>query len=99
MKATELGTSTSAAAGAAVEMGTTPFPIGSNAVLMLHSKGGAFAGTAKVQTSDDNSTWADVSGSTVTTAGTTLVNVVVAKYMRINCTAFTSGSATATMLG
>lgn len=99
MKTTEIGTSNSVAVGAAVEMGTTPFPVGGRAVLVMYSKGAAYVGAAKVQVSDDNSTWTDLAGASLSALGMVLMDVTVAKYMRINGTAWTSGSITAALIG
>lgn len=94
-----LGTLTSATTATAVATGTTPFIQKNSAALLMHSTTGAFSGSAKVQSSDDNSIWSDVSGSTITGPGLIVVNIAsLARYYRLNCTSFTSGSVSATLI-
>lgn len=90
----------SAAAGTAVanplEVGQAP---GRDAVAVIHSPGGAFVGTVKLQTSDDNSTWADAAtAQAMTGPGIAFVAHAAARYYRLNVTAYTSGSISATII-
>jgi hypothetical protein len=55
-----------------------------------------------LQGSDDNSTWADISGSTFTTTAGGLLYVNIAdapKYIRLNCTSYASGTVKAVLIG
>ena len=95
-----IGTLTSATTSTAVATGTTPFIQGNPATLLLHSTTGAFVGSAKLQSSDDNSTFDDVSGAVLAGPGLIAMNIAsLAKYYRLNCTAYTSGSVSATLMG
>jgi hypothetical protein len=58
-----------------------------------------FVGSCVVQTSADGTTWATAPGATaVTSAGVNIQSVVLAQFVRLNCTAFTSGSVQLTLL-
>jgi len=88
-----LGALSSVTTSAVFNSDTTPFVQKNSATLMAYSPDGAFSGSAKLQSSDDASTWTDVSGTTVTTAGTTLVTVnSMAKHYRMNCTSRSAGT-------
>ena len=93
-----IGTLTSATTSTAVQLTATPFLPKNSARVQMHSTTGAFSGSAKLQSSDDGSTWSDVSGTTVTGAGVVNVNIAsLARYYRLNCTSYTSGSISATL--
>jgi hypothetical protein len=90
----------SAAAGTAVaspqEVGQAP---GRDAVAVIHSPGGAFVGTVKLQTSDDNSSWADAAtAQAMTGPGIAFIAHAAARFYRLNVTAWTSGSISATVI-
>ena len=83
-----------AEAGTAVEMNVTPFLPHTKAFVEI---GGTFAGTMKVSGSDDNSTWTDIAieangGSGTTTTVPHKAAISLKKYMRAECTAYTSGT-------
>lgn len=95
-----IGTLTSATTSTAVATGTTPFIQKNPATLLMYSTTGAFVGSAKLQSSDDNSNWADVASAVIAGPGLIPLNIPsLAKYYRLNCTAFTSGSVSACLLG
>lgn len=101
MRATAIGTLTSVTTSTAMTLDKTPFLQGGFAVAAIHASTGAFSGSAKIQGSDDNSTWADIGTAYTTTGGgTQFVNISdLPKYLRLNCTAYTSGTVVATLLG
>ena len=61
-------------------------------VAFLHSPGGAFAGTAVVQTSEDGTTWATAEGASAVSASGAIQNIKLKQFVRLNCTAYTSGT-------
>ena len=73
---------------------------GQSAIVDIYAPTGAFNGTAKIQVSDDGAQWTDAAGTTfTTTAGGFLTATVTLKlYLRLYCTAFTSGSVAARVL-
>lgn len=78
------------------EAGALPGIVGT---VVLHSPAGAFVGSAIVQTSQDGTTWATGSGAVaVTTGGVSIQPVVLAQFLRLNCTAYTSGNIQMTLL-
>ena len=88
-----LGTALAAAAASTgVEMNVTPYIEGKEVVGSIDLNG--FHGTVKIQSSDDDSTYADV--LTVTTAAPASFSkeatMTLKKYMRANVTAFTAGA-------
>lgn len=102
MKHLSLGSLTSATTGSAIELNTTPFMQGNTLLAEIYAPAGAFSGTAKLQSSDDNSTWADIASSTLTTTTGGLLHVNIAdapKYIRLNCTSYTSGTVKAVLIG
>lgn len=58
---------------------------------------GTFTATLKVEISNDNTTWVQ-SGSDITAAGVTTISAR-AKFIRVRCSAYTSGTAVASMYG
>lgn len=90
----------SSGAGTAVASGLdVSAAIGKTGVAVLSSPGGAFVGTAKIEASDDGSTWADaIAGQAMTGPGTYIVPVVGARNYRVNVTAYTSGSISGTLI-
>ena len=102
MKHLSLGSLTSATIGSAIELNTTPFMRGNTLLAEIYAPAGAFSGTAKLQSSDDNSTWADIASSTLTTTTGGLLHVNIAdapKYIRLNCTSYASGTVKAVLIG
>ena len=99
MKLQSLGTDIGAAgAETGVLMNKMPFGEGAEAVVSFELEG--FNGTAKLQSSDDDVTYADV--VTVTEAvssRTKQAQVTLKKYMRLNVTAWTAGDVTCNLLG
>jgi hypothetical protein len=87
------------AAGATISTTEAGLLPGMTVVAVLGSPGGAFVGSAIVQTSEDGSTWGTASGaSAVTGAGLNIQPIVLKQYVRLNVTAFTSGNIQATIL-
>jgi hypothetical protein len=76
---------TTVEAGAAVTMDHEPFFPRREAMAVVT---GTFVGSIKIQGSDDNSTWSDL----VDVSEPEYVQVTLQKYMRANCTAYTSGT-------
>ena len=81
--------------GTAVTMEVSPFLPHKKAIVWI---GGTFVGTMKISCSDDNSTWTDYAiavngGAGVTTTTPHMAAISLKKYMRAQCTAYTSGSA------
>lgn len=93
-----IGTATAVAAGSTINNETSPFMIGQKVTVMAHAPTGAFAGSTKLQESDDGTTWTDIAGAVTADAGTKFFTITLKKYIRNNCTAFTSGSASFTLL-
>lgn len=82
----------SVAAATAVEQDTTPAMQNHNVIVEIIPDA-SFAGTAKVQGSDDNSTWVDL--LTVTNTAGRKASVRNRRYMRANVTARTAGTVSA----
>jgi hypothetical protein len=96
-KVLQIGSLSSVTTSTAIELKTTPFIQGNTAKVLLSSPGADFAGSAKLQGSDDNSTWADISGTTVTAGGAVQVELKLHKYIRLNCTARSAGTIVANL--
>ena len=94
-----IGTAGSVATGSTVTNDTSPFMAGQEVLVCAHALTGAFTGSAKLQESDDDTTWADISGAVAADAGVDFFNITLKKYIRINTTAYTSGGVSFTMLG
>jgi len=90
----------SAGAGTAVVSGLDlSAAIGKTGVAIVHSPGGAFIGTAKVESSDDGATWVDaVAAQAMAAPGVGITAIIGAKQYRVNVTAYTSGSVSATLI-
>jgi hypothetical protein len=90
----------SSGAGTAVVSGLdVSAAIGKTGVAIMASPGGAFVGTAKLESSDDGATWVDaVAGQAMTGPGTYVMPIVGAKQYRVNVTAYTSGSISGTLI-
>lgn len=90
-----IGSLTSVAASTAISTQSAGLLAGEVVPVLVGSPTGAFVGTASLQTSVDGTTWTNV-GPSLTTAGVQLVAVPLSNFIRLNCTAFTSGSIAAT---
>lgn len=99
MEFKEIGTGTAVAAGSTITNNISPFAEGQRVLAAAHSKGGAFVGSATLQDSDNGTTWTDIAGAVAADAGTKFFNITLKKYIRINTTAFTSGSVSFSLLG
>lgn len=89
-----------AGADAAIAMNESGFLPGMVVPVVIGSPGAAFAGSAIIQSSVDGTTWGTATGAAAVTAGgTTIQSVTLNQYMRLNVTAYTSGSIQATFLG
>lgn len=93
-----IGTATAVAAGSTINNDTSPFMIGQKVTVMAHALTGAFVGSATLQESDNGTTWTDIAGAVTADAGTKFFTVTLKKHIRSNCTAFTSGSASFTLV-
>lgn len=83
----------SVVAGATINTQEAGLLPGMQVIADIFAPAGAFSGSAKWQTSVDGSTWTDAgSAYTTTTGGFVPQNITLAQYIRLNCTAFTSGS-------
>lgn len=108
MKTVALGTLTSATAAASQkpEDSNAEFQRGSNVLAVLQPTAGAFVGTAKIQGTNDldsvvdgSAAWTDLLTLTAA-AGQSKMGVVTAyRRMRVNVTAFTSGSVDGLLIG
>ena len=103
MKTVALGTLTSATAGTTYkpEDSNSEFQRGSNVLAVIQPTNGAFVGTAKIQGTNDldsvvdgSATWTDLLTFTApaSNSGSKLAVVTAYRRMRLNVTAFTSGS-------
>lgn len=103
MKSVSLGTLTSATTGTSSkpEDSDSKFQRGSTVLAVIQPTDGAFVGTAKIQGSnsldsvaDGSAVWSDLLTFTAPAANSGSKQAVVTAYrrMRINVTAFTSGS-------
>lgn len=95
MRIVSIGSLTSAAASAAVTTQSAGLLAGETVPVLVASPTGAFVGTASLQTSPDGTTWTNA-GPSLTTAGVQLVALPLSNFVRLNCSAFTSGSIAAT---
>ena len=103
MKTVALGTITSATAGTSQkpEDSNAEFQRGSTILAVIQPTNGAFVGTAKIQGTNDldsvadgSATWTDLLTFTAPAAnsGSKLAVVTAYRRMRVNVTAFASGS-------
>lgn len=99
MKVKQSALLASVVAGATINTREAGFLPGMQVPVVLGSPGGAFVGSAVVQTSQDGTTWATATGATAVTAGGVNIQVItLAQFVRLNCTAYTSGNIQATFL-
>lgn len=90
MRLLDLGTLSAVAAGTSFSTAGLGFLPGDTVVAEIFSPGGAFSGSAQVQTSPDGTTWTNV-GSAVT-AGADKFLIQLSNFVRMNCTARSAGS-------
>jgi len=89
----------SVVAGATISTQEAGFLPGMVVPVILGAPGGAFVGSAVVQTSEDGTTWGTGTGAVAVTAGgVNIQSVTLKQYTRLNCTAYTSGGIQATFL-
>lgn len=87
------------AAGATINTTEAGFMPGVQVAAIIGSPGGAFVGSAIVQTSIDGATWATATGAVaVAAAGVAVQVITLAQYIRLNVTAWTSGNIQASFL-
>jgi hypothetical protein len=98
---TATGTAADAvAAQTGVATDETPFARGMNALVLVDCKGVTGTPTIKVQTSADNSTWADAASVTTITSNVYLLEVTLSNYIRTNVTvAGSAGDFSAVLIG
>ena len=83
---------TAAAASTAISTLEAGFLPGVDVIADIFAPLGAFAGTARWQTSPDNVTWSNVGVDVVlTTGGFNTQTIRLAQWVRLNVSAFTSG--------
>lgn len=94
-------TSAAANAGVKAEDDNAAFQRGGTALAIIQPTNGAFVGTAKIQGTNDldsvadaDATWTDLLTFTApaSNSGSKVGSVTLYRRMRVNCTAFTSGS-------
>lgn len=87
------------AAGATINTTEAGFLPGMTIPAIIGSPGGAFVGSAILQTSVDGTTWGTATGaSAVTGPGLNIQAVKLENYVRLNVTAYTSGNIQASLL-
>lgn len=86
------------AAVAGQQMNTSPF-IAGRSVAAVITVSPDFNGTIKLQSSDDNTTFADVASVAGSNKESLTVEVELKEYMRANVTAFTAGTASIQLIG
>jgi hypothetical protein len=97
MRIKTISTVSAAGAGSAVKLMETPF-IGEG-VALFNSPAANFNGSVQLEGSEDGTTWAALAGATFNTAGSAAVPVPkFPRYVRTNCTAFTSGAVVVSIL-
>lgn len=89
----------SVVAGATITTTEAGFLPGMVVPVVLGSPSGAFVGSAVIQTSEDGTTWGTGTGAVAVTApGVNIQSVTLKQFIRLNCTAYTSGNIQATIL-
>lgn len=96
MRLLDLGTLAAVAAGTSFPTTGLGFLPGDTGVCRIMSPGGAFAGSAQVQTSPDGTTWNNA-GNAYTGGGDEFA-VRFENYIRLNCTARSAGNVKAVAL-
>jgi hypothetical protein len=94
MKFKQTAVLSSAAPGAAITTNEAGFLPGMQVLAIIAAPTGTpFVGSAIVQTSVDGSAWSTAVGAVaVTSAGTTMQVITLQQFLRLNPTAYTSGS-------
>jgi hypothetical protein len=95
MRMLDLGSLSAVAAGSTITTKGTGFLPGETVVAHIVSPGGAFAGSAQIQTSVDGTSWTNV-GSAVT-GGTDVQSITLSNFVRLNCTARSAGTVKAVL--
>lgn len=97
MRILDLGTLAAVASGTSFPTRGLGFLPGEPAVVNFASvAAAAFAGSAQVQTSPDNTNWTNVGSAFVGSADTQ--QITLSNYVRLNCTARSAGSVKATLV-
>lgn len=91
MRVTPIATLAAVAAGATITTQSAGLLPGEAVPVLLSSPSGAFVGSAQLQTSVDGTAFTNV-GTAVTSAGTDIQVITLSNFIRLNCTAFTSGN-------
>lgn len=91
MRQLDLGTLAAVAAGTTTNTQGNGFLPGELAVARIFSPGGAYVGSAQIQTSPDGTAWTNV-GVAHTSGGFNTFPITLSSFVRLNGTAFTSGS-------
>jgi hypothetical protein len=92
MRSLDLGSLAAVAAGTAFQGNGNGFLPGELVKAEIFSPDGAFAGSARLQTSPDGTTWTDVGPAAHTTAGYNTYMITLSSYVRLNATARTAGT-------
>lgn len=97
MRILDLGTLASVAAGTSFPTRGSGFLPGEQVVVQLASvAAAAFAGSAQVQTSPDNTNWTNVGAAFIGSAD--LQQITLSNYIRLNCTSRSAGSVKAVVV-
>lgn len=96
MRILDLGTLAAVAAGTSFSTTGLGFLPGDTVKAEVMSPGGAFAGSAQIQTSPDGTTWSNV-GNAVTGGSDTFL-IPLSNFVRLNATARTAGSVKAVLV-
>lgn len=97
MRILDLGTATAATANPSFPTNGLGFLPGETAKVEIFSPDAAFAGTAQVQTSPDNSVWTSV-GPVLSGGGFNTAMIQLSNYVRLNPTARTAGTVRAVLV-
>lgn len=92
MKVLQSTVLSAAAASATIPTKEAGFLPGMPAVAFLNSPGAALVGSAVIQTSEDGVTWATAEGASAVSGPGAIQNIKLKQFVRLNCTAFTSGT-------
>lgn len=96
MRMLDLGTLAAVAAGTAFPTSGLGFLPGESVKAEIFSPGGAAVATAQIQTSPDGTNWTNV-GVAHSSGGYNTFMVTLSNFVRLNMSAFTSGSVKATL--
>lgn len=98
MRMLDLGTLNAAGAGTSFSTDGKGFLPGDTSLVLITSPDGAFAGSARVQTSPDGTTWTDVGPAAVVNAGINPFMVTLSSFIRLNVTSRSAGTVTAKVI-